>query len=928
YIYDDEADFGVIEFLRPVDSVQFVLHPDDMRVMVRRASGAQPIELYNLDSGVLERQIFPAMRDPGGDHILAFDGSGDVIVSNFQRFDTWTGEVLYEDLHYHPGFGDYFFSSDSRSLVTLTGSEWWRWDIATGEVIERQQLDLRGSRLRTSADGHRFLTRVDSDAGPVMELTDIGTGQRFNVTINDLPGRQIQDIVPSPTWENFIVVYSANDYDPYYPGNMVALYSLYEGQQWFLAGDDLPPSTNRSYSWLDDETVMISSREFGDETQPARVYGLDFDLSGLPACLVQAFPNDWPDWIDLWERLNERLRADELGYLTERLCAVLPGTVDDVNAVLFPSPTPTRYPVTATPALIAGVPTCLTNRFEAEASEYARIWREMTEGMTPDEMAEFEVLLCEGLAGASMMGPPGEVDEDAEDPLQVMTINIETGVRAEGAYIPERQEPPSRSLQLVLDAFDESQGFTPSGALLSPDGELLVTRNSRDHLVIYRLVTPYQTLAGNPTATAAPRDDEPIMLAVFPTPTQPFDRVGGPRPTLTPTITPTSPPRPVDVIDQPRYGEIEEVCGSDALYDISNPPPDYAASGALLVTVQDYGGLSVFDATNGDYYADELLPGCIRQGSCDFSFDREWMVWIHDGNLVVSRPDGSQERVLFLARDEVYWPSDLRWIPPHTLEYSFETYVPDERDPVRLVQQFDPASPVTPEPLPPLPSVRVNELRTETLSAQPGGGPLRLVRTSFNTGRSTGYKYYIVDRDTGAVDYFARLAADSGNDLSTTWHPLGWALYYRYSGTASDEWYVFDTQTREHRLLGVLPGGDWSRDGRYRVDWYSMPSDQREERQEAGLPIPKITIWDSQTGLMRRYCIPQTEDRTYSGPLYWSPDSRYLAFTISLPADDNSPLARPHTLVLDTETGTVTELSFDIVDIFVWTDDVADRGWR
>src|SRR5690606_7229427 len=115
-----------------------------------------------------------------------------------------------------------------------------------------------------------------------------------------------------------------------------------------------------------------------------------------------------------------------------------------------------------------------------------------------------------------------------------------------------------------------------------------------------------------------------------------------------------------------------------------------------------------------------------------------------------------------------------------------------------------------------------------------------------------GYKYYIYDRATGEADYFARLV--NNESLRVSWHPLGKALYYRYP--TDETWYVYDPQTRQHRVLGILPGGQLSRDGRYRVEAFRRSCEENEARRLAGQPIPNLRVWDSETGLMRHYCVP------------------------------------------------------------------------
>ena len=132
-------------------------------------------------------------------------------------------------------------------------------------------------------------------------------------------------------------------------------------------------------------------------------------------------------------------------------------------------------------------------------------------------------------------------------------------------------------------------------------------------------------------------------------------------------------------------------------------------------------------------------------------------------------------------------------------------------------------------------------------------------------------------------------------------------------------WYVYDVTAHEHRILGELPRGAWSRDGRVRVSSYYPLADDAAARIEAGLPVPNLSIWDSITGLTRRYCVPDVSSMDGVG-LYWSPDNRYLAFTTYLNSDRNGDVIRPRTLMLDTETGSVTELTYEIDQIILWSE--------
>ncbi len=234
--------------------------------------------------------------------------------------------------------------------------------------------------------------------------------------------------------------------------------------------------------------------------------------------------------------------------------------------------------------------------------------------------------------------------------------------------------------------------------------------------------------------------------------------------------------------------------------------------------------------------------------------------------------------------------------------------------------------------------VRIGNLPTNVVARQPGGN-LLVVSTPYG---NSGQKYYLYDTDTEMADYFAR--SDSGN-FYVMWHPLGHTLYYTVDTNTQ---YAYDTRTRQHyQLPDRVPDGNWSPDQRYKLYWFTEPGDQQRTRIQAGeLPL-KLELWDSQTGARRRYCLPETGVQTYSETLIWSPDSRYVAFTISLPLQGDyfptpGPTAVPYTpqptltpvpleaqydyrfartMVLDTQTGYTTILSTDVVAPLLWTQD-------
>ncbi len=964
YTFNESSASGVIEFVRPQDVQQMVLHPDNKHLMVRRASGLQPIEVYNLETGGLEQTYFPSEPDSGGSHILAYNATGTEIITDFQRFDANTGEVILEDINYTSGFQQFYFTQDNRRIVTLNGDDWRVWDTETGEIIQRERVILQGNVLQQSPDADRYLTRYGTIDGEVMEIVKVGQNERQSITIPYLPGRSIESIIPSDDWQNYFVIYSADPFSQHYPGNEIAVYNIERGKLFLIAGDDLPQPDGRQYGWLDSETIFVSTSNLNVGTQPERIYGIEYSPSGLPSCLVNTYPENWRQWVGLWEQFNLRMRADQLGRLTQRLCESLPSNADD----LIPALTPTArffYQANATPLPIAivGIPTCLTATFSRESLDYAALWREITVDLTEEQREELGNLLCEGLiSSVSQIRPtptvdinqlvpptstpvaagPETTDRGQQPILSVMTINIATSERFVGSYIPPIPDT-RRDTQLIINLFSNEEGYFPNNAALSPDGTRLAVNDASGFIRIFRLTKPYDALVADEVAAVVTRQSsEARSIGLLPTATESFDYVGQPRPTLTPTITPTPPPLAEATVDQVNHGEVEEFCPAETLYDISAPPPDYDARGRLFVPpVGRSDDVWVLEPETGHLYPDESIPLCVL-GGCEFSPDRDWMIQ-QDDNLTVLRPDGTNPTILYRAAEASEWPGSISWVGSHTLEYRYQGYIPEKYNgAITLTRRFDPASGFLTDPFEQPEGIIVNDLSTNVLAVQPTVGTLALVSTPYNSGSGSGSKYYIYDRETGEAAYFARV--DNGGLENYQWDPLGRALYYRIPG--EQDWFIFDASTRQHRILGELPTGYWSRDFRYRVDWYTLPDQEEvQKRLEARQRVPKISIWDRETGLTRRYCIPETGLTDYSGtPLTWSPDSRYLAFRIQLPFEGdvfptpvtpNAPtvvptpipletqyqLRDPRTVILDTLTGSVTVLNAEVSTIAAWTED-------
>jgi len=922
YENDTANQGGVLRLLQASYRHQYLLHPDGNHLIYRHQDGR--IEVFDIRTGGLVNTFFQATSDTL--EVFTLDASGDILISDFQQFNIWTGEVIYTNPDFYINVDQYLFSFDSDQLITITGNNWWVWDIDRDEIIQQENLNVRGAFLATTDNRHRYLSEVtDRDGRLGREVYDVRTGERRNVFFENLQDRNIQSIIASPDWEHYIVVYSDTQYGPYQPGgNIISLYSMDEGKLWLIAGDDLPQPNNRQYGWVDNDTVYVYGNRQGT-TQPARIYGVDYHATGLPQCIVDEFPDRYPRWLGLWERLATSQRSDTLHRLAQAICAELPGDEDIIENVIFPSATPTRAPVTPTPAAISDVPACLTNRFPRQAQEYAEDWRRITEGLSDEEIEEQEQLLCSGLTGSDSASSETVVTE-RDTNTQVMLIDIHTGQRSLGGFIPPSESSLPSNVQLVLEDLRlRGVGAFETG-VISPDGTKFATKNRFGHVLVFRLPRSYQELAADATATESIFVEQSARgISLQPTATQGFDYVGEVRPTLTPTITPTAPPRTEDIFNLSERDEVIELCPSDELFHISDPPPNYQASGRLLVNIEDDLRLDqwIVEPETGQLYLDDTLPFV---GNANFSPDLNWILTSDEEGLIVMRPDGSDRTLIYNTQrpGDYREPQDIRWVQdqPHLLQYTYIEWESGAENQVRHYIELDPEAGTFTEWEPPEDrNIEFDGPVFDTVQTQPGfTRQYAVLRTSFNTGRNIGYKYYIYNYMTEEATYFARFANPNGdNTLQFQWDEFGDLLFYRYPTDSNNEWYVFDTRTGEFSFYGDLKSGVWSRDYRYRISSYSLPQPEYSERVENEEPLPKLQIWDSQTDLIRLYCVPETGETNIFDPFNWSPDNRYMTFHTVLPDDEPYEGAPTRTMILDTETGYVTEVSQEITSIDLWT---------
>lgn len=913
YFFDEETGTGTVEFIKPADDAMMALHPDQQNIALRDVGFASPITVYNLDTGLPDLRFDTSLRDPIGSDLFTYDGTGTYIQAGYQRYFSDSGAVLYELLDYNLGWTSYTFTDDSRNLITMNDTDWWMWNIAEGTVIRRETLNFNGSVRQIWRDGQRFLLDITGDDGrPGIEVYDVGKDQRQQVFFDVPPDMSIRQIIPSPTWTNFLVLYDAFPGSLQYPTGALATYTMGIGRRTFIAGADLPANAFET-GWLDDDTVYMASNAGGGGA-PERVYGVDYDPSGVPACLAERYPDQVAVWTLIWERIVFYQPADVVARLAQAVCEAPDAAA--VDALYTPVPTWTPAPI-ATNALvrIAGVPECLTQRYPDQALAYAREWRALTQGMTDPQIEELAVLLCEsiGSAGEFEGGYTG-LPRGGVGTLYTV-INAATGMRTRVPSLPDRPDT-SPAVNLVEQEFREQFGYYPSNPVLSPDRSLMAVSTAGGHVLIYRLEKSYDTLVIEATSTAAGTAQAiPNAIRVRPTATREPDILGTPGPTLTPTIIPTAIPLATQTAVLAQANAVEEVCPAPEPVLFSERPEGFTPRGRIIGRAPGSNDMWVLNLEDGELHPDETIPTCGGNLNCNLNFSQEWMV-VQYGGLYVLRPDGSDFQVVMTEAEAQSVLQGFDWYDENRLRLTVTGYLPDETlNELTLRQLYDirDGSFTTPERLPD--SVTINDLPTDVVSAQPNGGTLRVLTTPLNLPGGTGYRYYLYNTATGESEYFAR--SEPSQSIVFEWQPLGETLYYFPSWM--EEGYIYDPATGEHSVLAVYPSGFWSRDARYRFnDFYTLPDDV-EEREEAGLPIPTMKLWDTQTGLTRLYCPPPQWRDMYT--VEFSPDNRYIALLAAQPGDQSEQTRQYNTVyIVDTMTGVVVDMQADMDSLFVWTE--------
>jgi len=915
-IADDEAGTTTVEMLTPANGEQIAIDEAWTRLALRELSGGA-VTVYDLNTGVPLLRFTPeiALGDRGGETPFSFTANGEALIAGYARYDSRTGAALIDDREQINGFERYHFSADSTQVVTFAGDTWRVWDVATGALLRTETLVYGAATVRAVAnDGRRVLLDAFIDGRQALTVYDIGADSRTSVAFDAPPDMSIIDITPNSDWTNFLIRYAPNGDSPHGSAGALAIYNLTDGLRTFIAGADLPPGAGE-YGWIDATTAfMAGDSAYGNA--PDRIFGVEYAANGVPACLLERYPGRADSWQLLWERLTYYRAPDDLARLALAACAA--GDAEAVEALYTPTPNSTSQPnATAVVSRIAGVPACLTGNFSEQAIAYAREWRQLTDGLSEEQIADLSELLCAGLTGEFAGGYAPRVG--VVDTRVLYAIDAADGRRTRIAARLLRSDADAAALEFFIDLYYRVTDRTLSNPILSPDRRWLA-QSGGGTIELIEITIPYETLTQNATATVvATLGAQPNVIRVLPTSTPPPQSVGLPQPTLTPTIIPTFIPLPEETVIFTGAGDVEEICPNSDAVPFAARSASFQPVGRLIGTAYNEPIPAVLDMTTGQLTLDDSIPPCQFGLPCELSLDQRWML-INDGAVRVMRPDGSEAVTLFTAEEAASVLESVNWHDRNRVRIQIRRFVPEElREPRTFIQYYDVRDGSFSVPELPPPASQINDLPTEIVSRQPEGGVWRVVSTPIRLPEGTGYRYYLVNRDDGTVEYFAGVGANETIEFS--WHPFGdWLMY---SVPNAPYAYRFDPNTRDHRALDFSVHGSYSRDGRMRLGAFYLDYEPLQARIETGAAIPTLRLQDDATGVVRLYCAP-AEWRDFQDTA-WSEDGRYLALRAALPGNQSEQSQAYLTVyILDTETGEVVDMGVNMTGFFAWTADAGE----
>lgn len=984
YNLNDRYGTGSADLLRPSGVQQLAISPDLSQLALRQSSGQ--VELYRIATGALERIIMPSESDPEGRYPLAFSALSQTLMIDFERYDAATGERLMRAPQYTQPFQSFRFDQDNN-LLTFGGTPlqetpnnlftWRVWNIESGQIQREDNFTVPvESVIAASPDGLRFLTQsflMDNSAE--LTITDAAGSSSETFHLPNIANSSISQIIPNDDWNRFIVLYG----DHFLGTQALAVYTRDGERLYFDAGNNLPSSTY-AYRWRDERTVEIHAYA-GSVPNAAVPLGLVYHASGLPQCLVDTLPNEWEQFIPLWESLVYYQRVN-VNTFAQKLCAALtgdgatnvsaaqgtPAVPADATAVmsLF-TPTPTEIYLSArTPAPIAvpGVPTCVTSYYRRQAAAYADLWREITVNVTDAaQLAEINRMICEGLlSDLSGLQPTPTVNPDTlvvttptpmpaapettggdESLSNILYIDINTGARSLASNVALLPAPAAPDVTTLLsNAYYQQYNEYPQELVASPDGRYAAARASNGFVNVFRLARPVAALVQDEQNALATRAAaEPRSLGLAPTPSPAPQELGDALPTLTPMMTLTPIPLTSRETTLNQWGETQFMCPARQLASADAPPAGFNPPGTLRVAPLEGSSSNFLWALNprtGLLRGDAASPQCGLNEQCTASPDGNWIVrqqFAPDGSpgdVIVSRLDGADATTLYSAAEVRLISPSFTWDEPHTLRISYSGVLPTVSPGfISLSSFYDPETRSRTQGALQPTRVPIGLLPFEVVSRQPYG-TLELLAETF----AGGTRYYLRDTSTNETERFAQ------GEIQFRWQPAGRFLYYQ-SQTNS---YLYDTLTQQHTRLGdvPLPAGSWSPDGHLLANWTPISGDDINQSLLQGTLPPRLQVWNSDTGLTYTYCLPELSRAALGSSLVWSPDSRYLAFVTTMqPNSDIAPTPTfaispeappptstpiplevqyqyqfPRTVILDTATGNAAVVSSEVADIQSW----------
>ncbi|MBL8132236.1 MAG: hypothetical protein JNL42_10295, partial [Anaerolineae bacterium] len=379
---------------------------------------------------------------------------------------------------------------------------------------------------------------------------------------------------------------------------------------------------------------------------------------------------------------------------------------------------------------------------------------------------------------------------------------------------------------------------------------------------------------------------------------------------------------------------VEEICPWAEARPLADRSASFAPAGRLIGTASESGVMWALDMASARLYPDETLPRCAYGLPCEFSSDQNWILILGSG-IAVARPDGSDRTVLMTRAESEATLISAGWADRERVFLDISGYIPQVDQSERVLRQYyDVNSRTFSEPAQVIETINVNDLPTEVVSIQPLGGALRVVRTPVVLPTGQGYRYTLYDAATGHYEMFAEARPGDmiGTELYFEWDPTGTRLYYTPplrpdygTGVIWDEpqtisyqemLMAYDARTGAHTLSTFRSIDEWSRDARYRYGPYYAAD--RQERLDAGLPVPTLRLQDVETSQVRLYCPPE---RIWDiDEAAWSPDGRYVALRALQPGDQSEATRQFSTIyVLDLDTGEIIDMQADMNSLLVWT---------